>query len=135
VLQEKEYHILTEGYDVGADLFIKPCCASLFLFLQGHPEYDGQALMREYRRDIIRFLWGQSCDYPALPVGYFDAQTECRLLRLRQRTLSARDVDLAMLEFDDIMGQVALAPEWKPSSVQLYRNWLCFLLSKRSITP
>ena len=31
---------------------------SLFLYLQGHPEYDGGALDREYRRDTARFQAG-----------------------------------------------------------------------------
>jgi homoserine O-succinyltransferase/O-acetyltransferase len=29
---------------------------SLFVLLQGHPEYDSATLLREYRRDVGRFL-------------------------------------------------------------------------------
>ena len=47
---------------------------SLFLFLQGHPEYEAGTLLREYRRDIARFLRGEREHYPAVPQGYFDAR-------------------------------------------------------------
>ena len=39
--------------DGGVDTFIKQD-AGLFIFFQGHPEYEAQTLMGEYRRDISR---------------------------------------------------------------------------------
>ena len=38
---------------------------SLFVFLQGHPEYDPTTLLREYRRDVGRFLRRERDGYPA----------------------------------------------------------------------
>ena len=32
---------------------------SFFLFFQGHPEYEADTLLREYRRDVARFLAGE----------------------------------------------------------------------------
>jgi len=132
MLRKKEYHILTQGHAVGADLFVKPCGRSLFVFLQGHPEYDKCALMREYRRDLLRFLGGERADYPALPVNYFDARTENRLRVLRRRSLSIRDLDLGMLAFQEIIDKAVLAAGWKISAGQLYRNWIGLLMSQRA---
>ncbi|MGF7234845.1 MAG: homoserine O-acetyltransferase/O-succinyltransferase family protein [Frankia sp.] len=44
-----------------------------YTFVQGHPEYFSDTLWREYRRDVKRFLYGESDDYPSLPSNYFAA--------------------------------------------------------------
>jgi homoserine O-succinyltransferase/O-acetyltransferase len=45
-LRARGYCILSRSRTAGADTFIKRC-GSLFIFLQGHPEYDAGALGRE----------------------------------------------------------------------------------------
>ena len=84
------YRLLTERAEAGADLFVKTCGTSLFVFFQGHPEYDARALMREYRRDVLRFLTGERSDYPGLPAHYFDLVTERQLRTLRTRAMTGQ---------------------------------------------
>ena len=36
------------------------CFGSQFVFLQGHPEYDANSLAREYRRDMDRYMRGET---------------------------------------------------------------------------
>ena len=63
------YTLLSGGPpNVGVDSFIKRHGSSLFLFLQGHPEYDAATLADEYRRDMNRFLSGRSARPPNRPV-------------------------------------------------------------------
>jgi homoserine O-succinyltransferase/O-acetyltransferase len=50
------YTVLTESAEAGVDLFVKKKKKSLFVHFQGHPEYGAQTLLKEYRRDIKRFL-------------------------------------------------------------------------------
>jgi homoserine O-succinyltransferase len=69
-LVEAGYQILSRSEDVGVGFFAKER-SSLWLFCQGHPEYEGPDLLREYRRDAGRFLTGQRAIYPDLPRGYF----------------------------------------------------------------
>jgi homoserine O-succinyltransferase len=57
------YDILTRSSTAGADIFIKKW-QSLFVFFQSHPEYDVDTLLREYRRDIGRFLGGERNEFP-----------------------------------------------------------------------
>ncbi|MBV8778524.1 MAG: homoserine O-succinyltransferase, partial [Alphaproteobacteria bacterium] len=52
------YRVLSRSAEAGVDLFVKQR-NSLFVFLQGHPEYDATALFGEYRRDVRRFLAGE----------------------------------------------------------------------------
>ena len=65
------YRVLTRSEDAGVDAFVKQR-KSLFVFFQGHPEYDAMTLLLEYRRDIGRFLRGERETYPPMPQGYFD---------------------------------------------------------------
>src|SRR5271156_2338070 len=66
------YRVLTRSATAGVDAFVGgKTDSSLFLFFQGHPEYDADCLLREYRRDVGRFLRGERDHYPLVPQGYF----------------------------------------------------------------
>ena len=54
-LTESGYRVLTRSSVAGVDMFAKQE-KSFHLFLQGHPEYEALTLLREYRRDICRYL-------------------------------------------------------------------------------
>lgn len=51
------YQVLARSADAGVDTFIKQY-KSLFVFFQGHPEYESDTLLLEYRRDVARYLRG-----------------------------------------------------------------------------
>ncbi|HEV2207684.1 MAG TPA: homoserine O-succinyltransferase [Verrucomicrobiae bacterium] len=68
-LKDAGYEILTQIGDEDVDSFVRQN-KSLHLFLQGHPEYETDTLLREYRRDLKRFLRGESEVLQTLPKGY-----------------------------------------------------------------
>ena len=54
------------------------------LFLQGHPEYDTNSLLKEYKREVFRYLNGELAAPPPHPEHYFSgpaAHTAERYLR------------------------------------------------------
>jgi len=124
-LLAKGYQILSGGPRVGPDLFVKPVDRSLFVMLQGHPEYGADCLLREYRRDIRRFLLGQRPTYPRLPDGYFDEAVAGKLLRLREEILAQpKPEQFAAFE------TAAIAPShapWFADGVRLYARWLSYI--------
>jgi homoserine O-succinyltransferase len=124
------YCILSRSPDAGADLFVKRG-KSLFLFFQGHPEYDPGALFREYRRDIGRFLAGERDGYPAMPCGYFDEDTAAAMAMFREGALRHRHPDL-LSSFPACDGERKVAHPWRGPAVRLYGNWLSYLASQRS---
>ncbi len=64
----------------------RECGDSLFVLCQGHPEYSTLSLLREYRRDVRRFLFGRgTLPYPCLPEGYLSALAVHRLDRFAAR--------------------------------------------------
>lgn len=124
-LKSAGYSILTRSVDEGVDAFIKHG-RSLFLFIQGHPEYETGTLMLEYRRDVRRFLTGESNAYPNLPSGYLDAEAKDELIEFRSRAVALRSESL-MEEFPMVS---AMTNTWHPAAVQIYRNWFAYLASK-----
>jgi len=129
-LRSSGYHILARSPAAGVDLFTKRRGRSLFMLLQGHPEYDGGALFREYRRDVGRFLAGERVDYPEMPEGYFDNGAADAMLAFRMLALRERNFDLLAC-FP--RGRVEHAPcPWQDAAVRLYGNWLSFIADEKA---
>jgi homoserine O-succinyltransferase len=128
MLAARGYRILCRSPETGPDIFMRQG-RSLFLFLQGHPEYDQHALHREYRRDVGRFLRGRSNRYPEIPRNYFDADTMAALAEFRARASRERCPEL-VAEFPTIP-DAAIVPSWSAAAVALYRGWLTYLYTER----
>jgi homoserine O-succinyltransferase len=125
------YEILTQSTEAGVDLFVKKKKDSLFVHFQGHPEYGPRTLLKEYRRDIRRFLRRERETYPTMPHGYFDA-TACRLLSdFRQKVISDPREEL-IARFPEAAVVDALRSTWQASAATVYRNWLQYLISKKA---
>jgi homoserine O-succinyltransferase len=121
------YQILARSAEAGADMFVKRR-KSLFLFLQGHPEYDEGALLREYRRDVGRFLAGEVEQYPEIPRLYLDSGATGALLAFRERARRERGAAL-LSQFPPI---AAVPQGWREAAVRLYANWLSHLADEKS---
>ena len=119
------YRILSRASEAGADIFIKRP-KSLFVFLQGHPEYDAGALLREYRRDVRRYLVAERNEYPDLPIGYFSAGAADALLNFRDRAIRDRGAEL-LPGFELLMSKQTVSDPWRPAATQLFANWLSLL--------
>ncbi len=122
------YRVLTRS-DAGVDAFVKQR-RSLFVFFQGHPEYDGVTLMLEYRRDIGRFLRKERDTYPPMPHGYFDDTTVQTLATLQARAQADRREEL-LAEFPLEKAAGTLTNTWRPAAESIYRNWLLYICGQK----
>jgi homoserine O-succinyltransferase/O-acetyltransferase len=123
------YRVLTRSADAGVDAFVKQR-KSLFVFLQGHPEYDAITLLLEYRRDVGRFLRRERDTYPTMPHGYFDDETVHLLTCLRDRAQSDRREEL-LAEFPLEMAAGKVTNTWRPTAESLYHNWLTYIRTQK----
>jgi homoserine O-succinyltransferase len=124
------FTILARSPEVGVDMFVRDGM-SPFLFVQGHPEYDAYTLLREYRRDIRRFLRGELEVYPSMPRGYFDAATDAYLRRFRDQALTDRSEDTLQRLWASCPEPV-LSNKWRSSATRLYRNWLSLVARRKT---
>ena len=129
-LRASGYSILTRSDDAGVDAFTKQR-KSLFVFFQGHPEYEAQTLMLEYRRDIRRFLLRERETYPAMPHGYFDEATVEALTALRERALEDRREDV-IADFPTALAAATVTNTWRAPATHVYRNWLRYMCAKKA---
>jgi homoserine O-succinyltransferase/O-acetyltransferase len=124
------YRMLSTSRTAGTDMFYREG-ESLFMFVQGHPEYDPGAIYREYQRDVGRFLTGTSERYPSIPRDYFSNRTQAAFDDYQQR--AAHHPDPGMLaDFPALDIVSGLAHSWKDPAVRLYTNWLNYLSARRA---
>ena len=120
------YQILTRSPEAGVNLFAKQG-RSLFLFFQGHPEYDADSIAREYRRDIARYLRGEQPNYPGQPDHYFDDATGAALEAIRALALADRKA-VGLRDLPRSLGlRPGLQESWQATVVPVFANWLEFL--------
>src|SRR6202012_2930058 len=90
-----EAELAARGYEVlmrspvGPDVWVRRG-PPLFVFFQGHPEYDRHSLAAEHKRDIRAYFHGEGVEPPAPPVGAPDAEMEQSLQLLTEAVLATR---------------------------------------------
>jgi homoserine O-succinyltransferase len=126
------YSVLTKSTEAGVDLFVKQQKKSLFVYFQGHPEYEAHSLLGEYRRDVGRFLRREIESYPTMPIGYFDDQAEEMLTAFQKRALSDRR-DGLLASFPVDRSAMNLKNTWHSAAVKVYSNWILYILTARNL--
>ena len=125
------YRILSRSATAGIDAFTKEQRgSSLFVFLQGHPEYETATLLREYRRDIVRFLRREREDYPTAPQGYLNEEAMALLDAFRVRAINDRRESL-VANFPMLSLEGTLENTWRESAISIYQNWVGFLKDRK----
>ena len=121
------YRIIVGGAsDAGWAVAARNHGERLFVVCQGHPEYGTLSLLREYRRDVRRYLFGGGAvSYPRLPEGYLSAEAAARLeafeWRATRPTADPRELS-ASFPYDEVAASVENS--WAAPSATLYANWL-----------
>ena len=119
-------HVINKGY-----AFAKSR-GSLLLFLQGHPEYEERTLLKEYQRDVLRFLSGQQSNYPTLPVGYFGPEATALLNAFRSDVDAGRLAEPAA-SFPFLAVAATLSSNWRAPAARLYANWLGYVAERKQV--
>jgi homoserine O-succinyltransferase len=124
-LVDHGYEIMTRSDEAGVDAFIKQC-PSLFVFLQGHPEYDSDSLHREYRRDMGRFLSREQSTCPSLPQGYFGPAATQALTEFAHLAVTEREAELFRI-FPRVKIVSPREAPWPAPAAQFFANWLDYI--------
>lgn len=122
-LNDKGLHVLIKGCEPGVQLAVSPD-GFRTVFFQGHPEYDSISLMKEYKREVGRFISGQIDDYPPVPSHYFDKHTRAILDEYRDRLIQAKASSSPVPVFPEKLLAPRLVNTWHDSGEALVGNWL-----------
>jgi homoserine O-succinyltransferase len=114
------------SHDVGWSVAAREQGGSLLVLCQGHPEYGTLSLLREYRRDVRRALFGRGAvPYPRLPDGYLAREAVDSLTDFAAAAQMPGSDPLeqwASFPYDEVAATVENT--WAAASALLYRNWL-----------
>lgn len=124
------YRILSRSDDVPVDIFIREG-VSLQVFAQGHPEYDANSLLKEYRRDLRRYLSGERDDIPAPPQGYLSAEAAAAFAAFERECRRERCEALAP-RLPYALAERTTVAAWRPAAVVLFRNWLSLIAERKA---
>jgi len=99
---------------------------TLLVLCQAHPEYGRLSLLREYRRDVRRYLFGQTtADYPTMPVGYLGAAGVDALERFAALAAAGQlGPEELWRRFPFEAAADSIVNSWGDASAVLYANWL-----------
>src|SRR6201995_2112931 len=127
-LIEAGYRIVVGDAGSGVDWSVatRERGGSTFVLCQGHPEYGTLSLLREYRRDVRRYLLSKGgYGYPHLPDGYLSPLATRQLEDFAALATAGRH-DPRHLWSVFPYRQVAETVQntWLPGSITLYANWL-----------
>ena len=131
-LEAAGFTVLSFSEQTGADLFVR-AHRSLLVCFQGHPEYEPPTLLKEYRRDVGRYLRGEQPAWPTLPHGYFGEEGLRLIDGYRRRAEPARDPAL-LGDFPMAALAAGLEARWRPGAVAIYRNWLKYVTAAKERT-
>ena len=115
--------VLVESEQAGVHLAVSP---DLFrvVFFQGHPEYDAISLMKEYKREVLRYGQGETEDYPPFPEHYFNANAIRILEEYKQRIVAARRSRRPVPEFPEQSVIRYLDNTWRDTAKAVFNDWL-----------
>jgi homoserine O-succinyltransferase/O-acetyltransferase len=114
-------HILVESEVAGVHLAVSEDYFRL-VFNQGHPEYDTVSLLKEYKREIARFINGERPDYPPFVENYFSAQARAILDEHRAHVIAARARGDAPPELPEAL--IRLDNTWHDTAEAVINNWI-----------
>ena len=122
-LEQAGLHVLIESQESGVQLAVSNDGFRM-VFFQGHPEYDQISLMKEYKREIGRFVTGASIIYPPFPANYFDMFSQALLQEYELLVRAAMSDGKEIPIFPEPQLMPRLHNSWHDSGEAVVGNWV-----------
>ena len=95
-----------------------------FVFLQGHPEYDANSLLKEFRREVQRFSDGVISRFPRVPEHCFGDDALETIAQFRAAVVGAKAKGGPLPHFPEQRLEANLQNVWRTTGQQLFGNLL-----------
>jgi homoserine O-succinyltransferase len=115
--------VLVDSDDAGAHLAVSPDQFRVVYF-QGHPEYDAVSLLKEYKREVFRYLGGERDITPGFPENYFSDEAGAVASAYLQEALQAQRSEKDLPEFPEGVLQALVDNTWGDTGKAIINNWL-----------
>ena len=115
--------ILVESKEGGVHMVVSPDQFRIIYF-QGHPEYNYNSLLKEYKREVLRFINGELDSYPPHPEHYFPDAAAAIADEYERIVLASRASGTATPPFPEKTLQRHLDNTWGDTGRALFNNWL-----------
>jgi len=122
-LEQKGIKILATSQQAGVHLAVSADNIRV-VFFQGHPEYDDISLLKEYKREVLRFYLGERKDYPPFPENYFDDEARQILITYQAHVISAKNNKTALDLFPEKDLIEHVDNTWRDTAKAVFNNWL-----------
>ena len=115
--------VLAESETAGVHLAVSPDQFRI-VFCQGHPEYDYNSLLKEYKREVLRFLNDEIAVPPPYPENYFSAKSVDLAESYLRRAVHAKTSGQPIPEFPEAEFDLHLDNTWGDTGKAMFNNWL-----------
>ena len=115
--------ILAESEEAGVHLAVSEDGFRI-VFFQGHPEYDSISLLKEYKREIGRYINAETDEYPPKPENYFSLQSRAILEEFSGKIIHARNNHQTPPAFPEDLIVPQVDNTWHDSAEAVINNWI-----------
>ena len=115
-LEKAGLRVLVDSTEGGVHLAVSPDQVRVIYF-QGHPEYDRNSLLKEYKREVLRFSAGEREVMPPVPEYFFHGAAR----NLVEAALADPEVLVDVLDNEVVQH---LDNTWGDTAKAITNNWL-----------
>lgn len=115
--------VLVASDTAGVHLAVSGDGFRLVMF-QGHPEYDTVSLLKEFKREVNRYISGARPDYPPYPENVFDIKAKAILSEHRERIQECLDRGREPPPFPEARIAERLDNTWHDTAEGVVGNWM-----------
>jgi len=122
-LDEAGLIVLIESPEAGVHLAVSPDQFRM-VFFQGHPEYDSNSLLKEYKREVSCYLSDDRQSAPRYPEHYFSDEAIEIAAVYMERAEKAKSNGRAPPEFPEKDLESLVDNTWGDTGKAIINNWL-----------
>jgi homoserine O-succinyltransferase len=122
-LQDAGLTVLVESRAGGVHMAVSPDQFRMIYF-QGHPEYDMGSLLKEYKREVMRYLNGELDSPPPFPQNYFSTEAAGVSEQFLEQARQALTKDEPLPTWPEGELEGMLDNTWGDTAKALVNNWL-----------
>ncbi|MEM7378849.1 MAG: homoserine O-succinyltransferase, partial [Pseudomonadota bacterium] len=133
-LEAAGIHVLTESAEAGVLTAVSPD-GFRFVFMQGHPEYDTNSLLKEYKRELARYAAGDIDTPPPFVRHFFDDRSKAILNEYAGRVAKTRAAQTPSPPFPEHLIDPTLDNVWRDTAKAMVSSWIGKVYQLTNVDP